>query len=70
MRRRLSFTGCDGLTGGRHALVVDTLGVVVGRERLNQARHAALLRLAGLDGGEKPGVVETPGERGLATSPA
>jgi DNA-binding transcriptional LysR family regulator len=26
--------GCDGLPGVRHALVVDTLGVVVGRERL------------------------------------
>jgi hypothetical protein len=40
--------------GARHALVVNTLFVVVGRERLIQTRHAAHLRLAGLDGGEKP----------------
>jgi hypothetical protein len=46
--------GCDSHTGARHALVVNTLGVIVGRERLIQTRHAAHLRLAGLDGGEKP----------------
>jgi hypothetical protein len=54
----------DGLTGARHAFVVDTLGVVVGRERLVQARHTVLLRLAGLDAGKKPQRSASPAPAG------